>query len=180
MAAAGDGDVLRRLLSQGVSPDARDDNGVPAVHVATSANHAENLGLLLQARADPNTACHCDGSTALMAAADEGFVRCLTALLAWSHAGVDVTDKAGNAALHLCSAHGDLRCVRLLLDAGADRSKRDEDGKTALRKAQEGGHAEVAGLLSGSDVADARAQLQPLLRQACKVRPLGCAKSDSL
>lgn len=59
----------------------------------------------------------------------------------------------GTTALHRACLHGSVRCVRLLLAAGADPALRDEDGWCAIHVAAFNGHADcIATLLeAGAD-----------------------------
>lgn len=47
-------------------------------------------------------------------------------------ADVDALDEHGQTALMIAAQHGEFECVRLLLEAGADRALKDKRGKTAL------------------------------------------------
>ena len=55
--------------------------------------------------------------------------------------------KNGFTALIRAAYRGNPECVRLLLEAGADGTRRDCFGKTALEYAENNGHGEVASLL---------------------------------
>ena len=68
-------------------------------------------------------------------------------------AAVDAVNNLGATALVFAATTAQPRCVRLLLEAGADATLRatggDYEGKTALEMAELGGEAEVAALLRG-------------------------------
>ena len=51
-------------------------------------------------------------------------------------ADVDPVDDHGQTPLMLAASHGDVACVRLLLEAGADPTRSDEEGKTAINHAR--------------------------------------------
>ena len=96
------------------------------------------------------------GGIRLRRAAKEGDVGAVAALLRGG-AAVDAADTGrmvpGCTALIFAAARGQLECVRLLLEAGADTTLRGEcewaDKKTALEWAEINGHAEVTALLRG-------------------------------
>ena len=75
-----------------------------------------------------------DGRTALMAASENGHVKCVRALL---EAGADVAQaqQDGWTALMFASQKGHLECVRALLEAGAEVMQLDEVGSCALELA---------------------------------------------
>jgi len=52
--------------------------------------------------------------------------------------------------LHSAVENGYTACLQLLLEAGADASTQNEDGKTALELAEENKHAEAAAVLRGA------------------------------
>ena len=53
----------------------------------------------------------------------------------------------GSTALHCATFNGNAEVVKVLLDAGADRSSALEEGATALHLATRGGYLEIAHLL---------------------------------
>ena len=151
--AAREGNVaaLRRLLAEGVSPDALDDNpGVrwtPLLHLlerydgddSATSDHVACFKLLHEAGAnlEARTASH----TVLHFAA-KGRTRILSLLLE-AGVNVNVTNYGGYTPLHW-AARGDLgvrrstECVELLLKAGAAVNVRGQGGSTpfdvALRR----------------------------------------------
>lgn len=54
---------------------------------------------------------------------------------------------SGNTALHGAALRGDAELARWLLAQGADPHARDDEGKTALQRAEEAGHEAVAAVL---------------------------------
>ena len=67
---------------------------------------------------------------------------------------VDVdANNGGDTALTLASKYGNVEIVKVLLAAGADQHKADDDGWTPLMRAAYGGHMEVVQVLlaAGAD-----------------------------
>eukprot|EP01045_Picozoa_sp_COSAG04_P014999 COSAG04_NODE_1159_length_8037_cov_3.743890_1_plen_516_part_00 len=145
VASQGDVQAMERLIAEGVSADAKDEEGRPALVIAAGEGHLDVLKLLHRHGANLE-ATNTSGGTALMFAAIYGKADCAEALLEWG-ADKDAADTGGLTALHKAAYFGHLECARLLVRARADRAKRDKWGKTALELARKEGHAEVAALL---------------------------------
>ena len=126
--AACDADVetLRRLLAEGVSPDAADDEdrGRTPLHVLcrnvenTTRHPAACFELLRDAGANLD-ATDSLGYTPLHYAASSSCVE-LVSLLVQARVNVDAATTGGTTALHLAARWGDPDCVEVLLAAGAD------------------------------------------------------------
>ncbi len=69
--------------------------------------------------------------------------------------GLDVADGEGNTALHHAAGWGRLENLRLLLAAGADASRRNQEGNTPLDVAEESGRRRVVLLLRSAAAAAA-------------------------
>ena len=166
------------MLQGRQNPDARDNSGKTALHVAASNGRSGVMGLLLEARADvtlkdeeDNTALHLAAlhihpgccSLLLEAGADADAVqnRGMTSLhlaadsgnvevfqLLLPRSNVEARDAEGSTPLHYVSADGQQALVRLLLDAGADKNATQSDGKTPLQLATENGQELVVSLLA--------------------------------
>eukprot|EP01045_Picozoa_sp_COSAG04_P000337 COSAG04_NODE_7_length_45988_cov_220.188869_22_plen_284_part_00 len=89
-ARAGDAAAIERLAGEGASPDAKDEQGWPAVCRAAWEAHTAAVEALLRLGADPNATTE-DGTTALMYAAVEGQAACARLLL---EAGADAALRA--------------------------------------------------------------------------------------
>jgi ankyrin repeat protein len=74
----------------------------------------------------------------------------ITRLLIERGADVNAAQTAGYCPLHQAAVAGREDLVRMLLDAGADRTARCDRGKTAAEYARERGHAAVTALLDPS------------------------------
>jgi ankyrin repeat protein len=104
-------------------------------------------------RGDPDTTLtNRFGGTALIPAAHRGHVEMVRALLARTDVDVDHINDPGWTALLEAVILGDggpvhTEIVRMLLEAGADRSIADRDGVTPLEHASRSGYDDIAALL---------------------------------
>eukprot|EP01045_Picozoa_sp_COSAG04_P032143 COSAG04_NODE_6202_length_1385_cov_2.419907_3_plen_85_part_00 len=73
----------------------------------------------------------------------------IVAALLQGGAAVNAANNVGTTALMYAAFHGHPECARLLLEAGADKPLRDNEG-TALGQAGLQGHAGVVALLQAS------------------------------
>jgi uncharacterized protein len=123
------------------------------LHLASYFGHRETVEVLLDAGADVLAVSRNNESNLAINAAAAGpradrrpdIIRLLIAR------GCPVDGRgspSGHTPLHEAAYNGDLPVVRLLLDAGADRSLRSGDGQTAREIASQHGRHEVARLLS--------------------------------
>lgn len=124
----------------------------------------DKIDALLAAGTDPSTPDPSNGlsTTPLMMAASHGRADAVARLIA-AGAKLDAQDYAGSTALHYAvlntGKRGRLRCLTLLVEAGANTELREDariGGLTALQKATEWkreGRAELAALLTARKVA---------------------------
>jgi ankyrin repeat protein len=145
----GDAEVVKFVLSLGA--DARGDrNDVNAalLNACGYGNSTAAAQLLLDAGADLNWTSD-DGRTPLYEAAQWGLKNTVALLLehkaqpdhVCGHDGLSWTP------LMVAAANGRTDTVRLLLEAGASRERKDDRGRTALRLALDGRARETADLL---------------------------------
>jgi len=158
--AAANGDVvdIERLVAAGADPDARDDDGSPAMMVATRDGHADAVRALLAAGADVDAQDARQDNVFLYAGA-EGL---LDVLRLATDAGADptITNRFGGTALIPASERGHVEVVRFLLDeTDIDVDHVNRLGWTALLEAillSDGGprHQEIVALLieAGADL----------------------------
>jgi len=125
--------LWQALLSAGADPDARNAAG------------ASPLLLLLGSRAEPG------------ALRDEDCIAAQLELLLTRQLDLDVRDSRGFSPLHLAALHGQIRAVRRLLVAGADRDARDTLNRRAYEIAVMRGYVDIAAEL------DTRPQPSPSL-----------------
>ncbi|HND55254.1 MAG TPA: ankyrin repeat domain-containing protein, partial [Pirellulaceae bacterium] len=155
-------DIARALLDAGADPNHSDDQGRTPLMIAANHHRAPCLRLLLKAGARPNPGGSPSVSPLWCAVRRQLAppVRWLLAAgadpnLAWNEPDSSDSDLgAGTTPLMYAAAKGRIRSVRLLLDAGADASRVDERGRTALQLAIANRHAAVADLLmpAGGDL----------------------------
>eukprot|EP00899_Mesostigma_viride_P005650 jgi/Mesvir1/15086/Mv14728-RA.1 len=156
-AIGGHAEVLQRMLqhlasvtptsnntntSSGSSPHVSDTlvnaNGDTPLMFAAGKGHLAAVNCLLDSGLVPVTCKNRSGMTALMVAAGSGKVTCVRALLAHEHSDthINATDLAGCSALHFAARGGHSGCAAALLSAGAQISRANARGKTALAEAR--------------------------------------------
>ena len=138
------GDV-ERLLKGGVSPNAMDARGNPALMDASLYGNAQMVELLLQRGADPNRT-GVSGTSALMwAVPDVAKVRTLLA----HGANPNARSETERTPLLIAASYpGTVDVLRLLLDRGADLRAQDRGGATALSLAVRSADVEVSRFLA--------------------------------
>lgn len=143
--ARGDLETMKKLVTEGMSPDILGADQMPPVHWALTNGDPEVLKCLLDLGADVEGATP-DGNTVLMGAAAHGHLEFVEMLLERG-ANPNSRDGQGFVALHMAAERGRLEVVRRLLQAGADVSF-EALGHTPLSLARLQGEDEVAKLLS--------------------------------
>ena len=140
-----DAGPVKRLLSQGISPNVQDTDGTPALMAAILYAGTDCVKLLLDHGADAN-ATNAAGATALMwAIPDIPKVKLLL-----EH-GANVNARSTNLdrtpLLIAASYPGSVEVLRLLLSKGADIHAKDKRGMGALGRATSTADVEVVRLL---------------------------------
>jgi ankyrin repeat protein len=144
---AGDSRRLRSLLEAGHDADGRDSLGVSYLWLASQQDDGGSmLRLLVEFGADIDGAVD-ERGTLLHHAASAGNSADLVSTLLDLGASVDAVDPHGYTPLHTAAMYGDTRVVRLLLDAGADRTARTTEGQTAADLAMRNNYGAVETLL---------------------------------
>lgn len=137
----GDTAVVSRLIDSGIRPNITDEEGVPALMLATLFADASCVELLLKRGADPNQA-DAAGATALMWAIPD----IQKARLLVEH-GANVNARSSNlgrTALLIAAGYpGTANLLGLLLASGADLRARDAAGFSALAMAMQSADVEV-------------------------------------
>lgn len=110
------------------------ENATEVLHPLHESAKRGNLQILEECLSNKVSVNSLDkaGCTALHWAAHGGHTECVRILLSVPGVQIDVVNKLGDTPLHESAwkGHGDI--VRMLLAAGADKSVKNKDGKTAL------------------------------------------------
>ena len=127
---------LRYLLKYGrADPNQCDEDGLPAVMLATMLKRMDALQVLLHAGADSNIKNQ-TGETLIMLAARKGWVGALQILIE-AGADLDVQNEEGQAAIFLAVMEHQVEAVRVLIEAGADINVMTPKGETPLDVAKD-------------------------------------------
>lgn len=147
-ARAGRAKELCYVLDRGAAVDARDSNGVSALHLAAKGGDAEACALLLDRGAELGAKI-VGGLTALHIAATGGHAGAC-ALLLDRGAELDAKSDDNWTALHFAATAGHVEACALLVDRGAELGAKMDCGATALQCAARGGHEEACAVLRSS------------------------------
>jgi len=150
-AFASRGEALRALARAGADMNALESQAYDVVTIAAVANAPELMSLAIELGNSPRLITSPYRGTALIAAAHLGHVEAVRRLIA-AGAPLDHVNNLGWTALMEAVVLGDgsrnyLQVVRLLLDAGADRSIADRHGVSPLAHARARGYADIAAAL---------------------------------
>ena len=153
VARTGDVETLRRLLAEGVSPDA-----TAVGYFARTPLHNLCLTSILEYQGDP-AACFKllrDAGANLDAVTRRGYTPLhvslhfinveLVSLLVEAGANVNAASDVGNTALHYAASRGSLACVEVLLAAGADVNVRSTNWGTPFGTALAQDHRRMIAL----------------------------------
>jgi uncharacterized protein len=136
---------IKTLLAKEPDVNAKQVDGMTALHWAAQINDVDSLKLLLKAGADAQ-ATNRYGITPLWIACENGNAPIVELLL---DAGADSnTRQFGNETVLMTAARtGDFESVKALLKHGADVNAKEKRGQTAVMWAAAEGHAQVVELL---------------------------------
>jgi ankyrin repeat protein len=140
--------IAQKVIGGGAEVDAKDSDGMTALHYAAKHGNEAVVNLLLDAKADVNKKGS-DGGTALHYAAYNGHSTIVEQLL---KAESDVNNKDSDewTALHHAALNGHGAVAKLLIEAKADVNAKNSKGKTALYLATLQGDEVVVKLLLGA------------------------------
>ncbi len=164
--------VIDALLKAGANPNAWASRGrEPIIAVAARNGDRALVDRLLAAGADAHAVAS-NGTTALLAAAqgdDHDAAQSIARLLVQRGVRIDSYDRFRHTPLMAAARGGNFELVCLLIEAGADATRKDIDGQTPLDWAAAGGHEGAAGALlaAGAEITetvDARGRLTTLDR----------------
>jgi ankyrin repeat protein len=152
-AFAGKGEALAALGKAGADMNALEGGRYDAVTIAAVADDTETLAAALAAGNRPDNVTSVWDGNALIAAAHEGNPGSI-ALLVKAGSKLDHVNSLGWTAIIESIVLGDggprhQASLKLLLDAGADRTIRDRHGRLPVDLARERGYDEMAALLGG-------------------------------
>jgi ankyrin repeat protein len=143
-------EVVRFLLAKGPDLSFHAYQGATPLHWAYFGGSREVVDLVERAGADTEARDPLLGCTprsfGICTAANWGFAFLVKARLAEDPTLVNIMD-GRTSPLHEAARNNHVEIVRLLLDAGANPSLTNGDGKTALELATEQGHAAVVAML---------------------------------
>lgn len=123
--AAGEGylSAVQQLIAAGATLNARDRNGLTALHRASSNGHEDVVAHLLSVENERRPAAVVGLSALTWQPSQEGRPEVLRA--SSTYGTVTMSDETGYLPLHLAAGRGNSRIVRLLLESGADPMARD-------------------------------------------------------
>lgn len=174
-------DAVSFLLKHGANVHARQSGGDTPLHSicwqgeykdpAVNKACERIIETLVRAGVDPNTTNH-QGTTPMHEAPDGdwGNPTAIRTLLRLG-AQADPVDEDGNTPLILGSGKGEDKCIRLLLEAGADPQKKNNAGETARDAAQEHLSTWESIVAKGADAVDA-ALMEAKEAVACEMAEL--------
>jgi uncharacterized protein len=145
-AASGDAAAIERLLASGAAVDSRDRDQATPLIAAALGGQVDAAKLLLAKGADV-MARNSGGFTALHAAAYSGSVPVAVLLLDNKADRDDAANKAGAAPLFVAAETNHPGVVGLLISRGADVSRPESHGFSALTRAFWKGHKDMVRLL---------------------------------
>ncbi|KAG7213479.1 hypothetical protein KM043_002750 [Ampulex compressa] len=109
------------------------DTGTTALHHAAALGSSKAVQRLLEGNARPSQQCTKTGSSPLHVASSAGHFETIQTLLAVMRTGdIDIQDQLGQTALHRASYQGHRRCVRTLIDHGANLAAETKTGVTVI------------------------------------------------
>ncbi|XP_050406194.1 serine/threonine-protein phosphatase 6 regulatory ankyrin repeat subunit B [Patella vulgata] len=144
-------DVLRMLLQHDSAVNAKDDDGRTPVLWAASAGNTEACIILIEAGADVNIVDK-HGLTAVHCAASRGHTAILHCLIKEHKVKVDSVDRNHCTALFYAITLGNMECMKLLIELGANLSHLDTRGRTPAHCAAGKGSTEALDLLHARNV----------------------------
>lgn len=147
-AASGDiGEMNKYLDVDDLDIDAKNAEGKTALMCAAMKGEAATGGLLVECDADINAADE-DGNTALHLTGIHN-KRLVTSMLLWGGSDRGLKNKLGNTALHEAVLRGNKDVAWLICENGGDHTAKvtNNDNKTPLDLAKEGGHTECIEIL---------------------------------
>jgi ankyrin repeat protein len=146
-------DAAAALVKGGADPNLLDHERYDIITIAAVADDAEMVRHAVELGGNPRNVTSIYDGTALIAAAHLGHFEVVQVLIE-AGAPLDHVNNLGWTALMEAVILGDggdrhIRTVRSLVEAGADRTIADRQGRTPLDHARERGYAEMIAILEG-------------------------------
>ncbi len=149
--------VQALLNANSININARNKKGRAALYVAAYHGKDDVVKALIQKGANVNIISH-DGWTPLMAAADQGHLTIVQALLSAPQIDINAKDISGSNALMVATDRGKGNVVKVLIDHGADVNVTDDQGQTLLMFALKKGRKEIVQTLLSTPQIDINVQ----------------------
>ncbi|KDB23733.1 hypothetical protein H109_04413 [Trichophyton interdigitale MR816] len=152
--AAEDGDfvTVKKLLEEGIDPNARGGTDSSALHAAASYQHVDIVALLL-AQKDINVDVRdYDGRSPLWIAASDGNIEIAKMLLNTGRVDIRQKPASGRNLLWYAAKDGRMDMIRLMWEAGVDPFEIDDDGVSPIMRAEKEGQKEVVSLFHAGRV----------------------------
>ncbi len=140
----GDHSKVKQLLNQGVTPNAVDDNGYPALIYACAYGYEGIAQMLIDEGASINKIYN--DVTPLFAAVRNNNTKTIGMLLD-AGAYINAKDKNGYTPLMFAAQQGYKKSVRYLLKRGANINTETDEGHTALSIAIQNDHTDIVKIL---------------------------------
>jgi ankyrin repeat protein len=128
---AGGNDAIRRLVAEGIDPNAKDENRNSLLHYAAARGNLPVMAMLINAGADLHAENY-DGATPLMAVCAAYNMEDAAVMLAAADPDPSTQMLEGVHVLHVAAAKGKTRLVEVLLQRGVSPVIEDPDGHTPL------------------------------------------------
>ncbi len=151
-AFASNDEVVKLLTQAGLDPNRLEHDKYDIITIAAVANDADMVGTAVRAGGSASNITSVYDGTALIAAAHLGNWESVEVLIE-AGAPLDHVNNLGWTALIEAVVLGDggprhTRTVKLLVDAGADRSIADRNGNTPLQLARQRGYKDMIRMLA--------------------------------
>jgi ankyrin repeat protein len=149
----GDIDTLKRALGEGADVNALSEEGFGFLHYAVEGEKPMMIRFLIENKADVNARTAEGGYTPLHLVSRKNFDMAknrleIAVILIAAGADLNAVDESGATALHMAVTGGLEELSRLLIDYGADVTRKTGYHKlTALHQAAAGGHLNIIKLL---------------------------------
>ncbi|ETW03648.1 hypothetical protein H310_05045 [Aphanomyces invadans] len=131
---SGDHNIVQLLLRERCDPNVVDEKRHSALHYAAAKGQIQTMKLLLHATCDV-LAITMDGDSVLHKVCESGKLEAVKTILAVENVDINVENKEKQTPLMLAASNGYLDIVQELLVCGADVTKRNQIGMTALHLA---------------------------------------------